>query len=139
VAPPFAPSPFFFLSSARAPRSGTASVGYDVAFLRRPVVLHAASPDPSGRDQYAVGDVVDMAVTASFALVPRLELGAALPFSFYRTGTGLTGVTSQSGPDLTGPALRDLRLGAGYALVGIAAGSGASMGTFIRLDLSLPT
>ncbi len=140
LAVPFAPGDFFAISRARAMAPASWAVGVDLTALHRPVVLHAPSPDPHGRDIPVVGTLLDAAVAVAGSPARHLELGAALPFSLYRTGTGLSGVTSQTGPELSGPALRDVRVGAGYDIFRVRPGGGTAVTSgLVRLELSVPT
>src|SRR5262252_8103769 len=140
LAPPFAPSDFFWMARARALPAHTWTFGLDATLLHDPVVLNAASPDPYGRDLHVVRDLFDATFTFALSPVRHLELGAALPLSIYRSGSGLSGVTSQVGPELPSAAVRDLRAGAGYELARAPLDHGqAFLDALIRLDFSLPT
>lgn len=140
LAPPFAPSDFFTMASARSLPASTWAFGLDATFLHHPVVLNAASPDPYGRDLPVVNDLFDATLTFAFSPARHLELGTALPFALHRTGGGLSGVTSQVGPELSGAAVRDLRAGAGYELFRAPLDRGrASVDALLRFDFSLPT
>lgn len=137
---PFAPSDFFLLPRAQAMPGRTWSLGLDLTALHHPVVLHAPSPDPKGRDIDVVRDAFDGALAIAGSPVNHLELGAALPFAFYRSGTGLSGVTSQTGPDLPKGAIRDIRVGGGYDLFRTQLRDRrTSFAGILRLDLSFPT
>jgi len=137
---PLGPSDFIGLPRARAMAPRTWSLGLDLTALHHPVVLHAPSPDPAGRDIAVVGDAFDATIAVAGSPVRHLELGAALPLALYRSGTGLSGVTSQSGPDLPNAAVRDLRLGAGYDMFSAKLQGGrATVSGIVRLDLSVPT
>jgi hypothetical protein len=137
---PFAPSDFFGLPRALAMPGQSWALGLDLSELHHPVVLHAPSPDPKGRDVDVVGDAFDGAIAVAGSPVPHLELGAALPLALYRSGNGLSGVTSQTGPDLPKAAIRDVRLGAGYDLFrSTLRDRRTSFSGIVRLDLSLPT
>jgi hypothetical protein len=63
---------------------------------------------------------------------------AVLQVAVHRTGTGLDGVTSQRGRSLRAAALRDVRLGAGYALVA-GEDPGQPQTVAPRLEVALPT
>jgi hypothetical protein len=109
-------------------------------YLSRPVTLKALAPDPSGRTVLVVDDVLDASLVGSYAPTRHLELGLAIPMALYRTGTGLSGVTSQRGSPLTAAALRDVRIGAGYDIVDEANLSPeAHFSARSRLELALPT
>jgi OOP family OmpA-OmpF porin len=134
-----APGHFVAIAPSAAPSVRTLYVGADATFLTRPVVLTTRSPDPSGREVPVVNTVTDVALAAAYVPAPRLELSLIVAFAAYRSGTGLSGVTSQSGPGL-GAAFRDVRLGAGYGIVDTQVGdSGVRLTVMPRLDLGLPT
>jgi len=137
---PAAPSRFHGIPSSSALSRGRYSLGVDVSYLSRPVTLKALSPDPSGRTVAVVDDVVDAALAAAYSPVAHLEVGFVLPAALYRTGTGLSGVTSRVGPALTTAALRDVRIGAGYDLVAPrTTGDSPRFTAMSRLELALPT
>lgn len=137
---PAAPSPFRAMPASEVMAAERWSLGLDVSYLSRPVTLTAHSPDPSGRTVRVVNDVVDAALSAAYVPAPHWELTAVVPVDLYRTGTGLSGVTSQSGPSLTSTALRDVRIGAARALLPhSAAGSAVRFSATSHLDLALPT
>jgi hypothetical protein len=136
---PAGASRFVGISSPRAPARGVLVVGADVTALRRPVVLSTRAPDPAGRDVPVVKDVIDVQLGAAYAPVRRVELSLVVPFAVARSGTGLAGVTSQSGPGI-GPAFRDLRLGAGYTLLDVTLPDApVSVAVMPRMDVTLPT
>ncbi|HEX4336753.1 MAG TPA: hypothetical protein VH062_12625 [Polyangiaceae bacterium] len=140
LATPFAPSDFFMLSRPRAMAANSWSLGLDLTALHRPVTLRVPSPDPRGRELDVVGELFDGTLAVAGSPLRHLELGAALPFSLYRTGTGLTGVTSQTGPGLPRSAFRDLRFGAGYDIFqALLDGGSTVVNGLVRLDFSLPT
>jgi hypothetical protein len=114
--------------------------GLDVSYLSRPVVLEALAPDPSGRSVLVVDDVVDASLSAAYSPAPHLDLGLVLPFALYRSGTGLSGVTSQGGPSVAPTVFRDLRIGASHdLLLGGRAAGGLGFSAVSRLELALPT
>lgn len=137
---PAAPSRFASIPTSEALPRSSFSLGVDVVYLSRPVVLKALSADPSGRSIFVVDDVLDASLAGAYSPISHLELGVVLPMALYRNGTGLTGVTSQSGPTLTGAALRDVRLGAGHDLVlRPATNDHLRFSAMSRLELALPT
>src|SRR5262245_8814064 len=54
---PPSPSRFASIPSSEALARSTYSLGLDLVYLSRPVVLKAMAPDPSGRSVYVVDDV----------------------------------------------------------------------------------
>lgn len=137
---PASPSPFVGIPSTRTLDVHRFSLGFDVTYLSEPVVLSATSPDPAGRRLLVVDDVIDAALSGAFSPLEHLELTAVLPMSLYRTGTGTTGITSQSGSDIPVAALRDVRLGAAHdLLLGHPGAQDYDVSAVSRLELSLPT
>ncbi|HVU05343.1 MAG TPA: hypothetical protein VHE30_26530 [Polyangiaceae bacterium] len=135
---PAAPSRFVGIPRASAGRRGTFTLGLDATYLSRPVVMLALSPDPAGRQVRVVDDVLDAALSGAWFPVEHLELSLVVPAALFRTGTGETGVTTQTGPSLSAQALRDVRLGAAQDLVEKRVGKG-TVAAGARLDLALPT
>jgi hypothetical protein len=116
------------------------SLGLALVYLSQPVTMKALAPDPNGRTVLVVDDVVGASLTASYSAIGHLELGAVLPMNLYRSGTGLTGVTSQNGSSLSGASLRDIRIGAGHDLVlHPAPADRVRFTAMARLELALPT
>lgn len=109
-------SRFFAIPSARAGVPGTFTSGVAMTFLSHPVVLHAVSPDPAGRDIVVVDKRLDATILERYTATPRLDLHVALPLALYQSGSGVEGVTSQSAPPIARTAVRDPRVGAGYVL-----------------------
>jgi hypothetical protein len=136
---PAAPTPFSTIPSSTALRVRTFSVGLGLVYLSRPVTLKAFAPDPSGRTVLVVDDVLGASFAGAFAPVRHLELGIVVPMDLYRTGTGLSGVTSQRGSSLAAAALRDVRIGAGYDIAGgPSASKEPHFSAMTRLELALP-
>lgn len=137
---PAAPSPFVTIPSSKALPRGSYALGLALSYASEPVTLRTLAPDPSGRTVLVVDDVVDASVAAAYSPARHLELGIVVPTALYRTGTGLSGVTSQSGPALTAAALRDVRIGAGHDLVlHPHSDDDFRFTAMARLDLALPT
>lgn len=137
---PAAPSRFASIARSEAMPGRAYSLGLALVYLSQPVTLKALAPDPNGRKVLVVDDVVGASISASYSPIRHLELGAVLPMNLHRTGTGLTGVTSQNGSSLSGASLRDLRVGAGHDLV--LRPSPADQPRFTamaRLEVALPT
>ncbi|MET0792924.1 MAG: hypothetical protein ABW061_15495 [Polyangiaceae bacterium] len=110
--------------------------GWALELLHRPVVLHASSPDPQGRDVHVLDFAVDSSLFAAFGLVQDLELSGVLPFRVYQEGAGVGGVASQAAPEISHTALRDPRIGVAYSLDETLNVRG--LGLRLALDTSLP-
>lgn len=136
---PAAPSQFFSIPAAETLSAGSFAAGLALSYASRPITLVAASPDPYGRDVRVVDDLLQ--AEPSFAASPlrHLELSGTLPLSAARTGTGLTGVTSTSGPELSTVALGDARLAVAHELVLRPADAPPRFRAMTRLELALPT
>jgi hypothetical protein len=133
---PLGPATFATLTPPRSFGPARFGVALGVSALRAPVVLVAPAPHPEGRDVPVVDFTSGVTLGVGFGLLPRLDASVALPFVVYQSGTGVEGVTSQSGPPLRAQAIRDPRLSVAYALVEPPDDSGFAAGA--RLELTLP-
>lgn len=131
------PSRFVGIASAAPLGARKFSFGVGTSWVSRPIVLHASSPDPEGRDIFVVDDALDTTMLFAYGVTHRLELTTALPFTLYRSGAGVAGVTSQSGPPLTRTAVADPRIGAGFSVFHEAS-AGWQSDAKLLLDVSLP-
>lgn len=127
------PTRFASIAPPEPVRARTFALAGFVSYLDRPVLLEAPSPDPEGREIGVVRDVVDLSLAVAYGLSPDLELTLAAPLVVYQRGAGAQGITSQSAPALGRTALRDPRLGVGYALP-----VGGAFQLASRLELGLP-
>lgn len=132
------PSRFFGIPSATRLGASRQSFGFGLSYLSRPVVLHASSPDPEGRDIFVVNDALNATWLFAYGVTERLELDVALPFTLHQSGAGVEGVTSQSAPPLARTAVRDPRVGAGFSVFHRAFSARASADAKLLFDLSLP-
>src|SRR4051812_4814741 len=91
------PGPGFFdlIGGGTTTPPGTFGLGLYATYLARPVVLVLPSVDPSGAEVVAVVRLADATVLFSLGLTSRLEATIALPVAVYRTGVGISPVTSQ--------------------------------------------
>lgn len=134
------PGRFQSVGATETTAPGEFSLGFVTTYLRKPIVLRAASANPDGTDV----PVLDHMVTSNFlwglGLTDRLELTLAMPVTVYQTGTGVSSFTSSQSLDVPGSALRDFRLGAAYALVPRnRAYPGNAFALTGRLEVGLPT
>jgi OOP family OmpA-OmpF porin len=127
---------FSILPDTRATAVRRPSFALASEVLHHPVLLHAASPDPSGRDVRVLDFALDTTLLASAGVFQDLELSLAAPLRVYQTGAGVAGVTSQSAPPIERTALRDPRIGVAYSLDDALGARG--MGLRLSLDASLP-
>ena len=127
---------FVSLPDTRTTALGKPTLGVSSELLHRPVLLHAASPDPDGRDVHVVDTAVDASLFGALALTKDLELSLVAPLRVYQDGAGVGGVASQSAPEISHTALRDPRLGVGYSLDDTLHAPG--LGLRLGLDVSLP-
>jgi hypothetical protein len=133
---PVGPSSFATLMSPRSFGAGRFGLTLGASVVDDPVRLVAPSPHPEGRDVPVVDFTSGATLGVGFGLLPRLDAHVALPFVAYQSGTGVEGVTSQSGPPLRAQAMRDPRLSVVYALVQPLDDAGLAAGA--RLELTLP-
>jgi hypothetical protein len=121
--------------------SGQIGFGLSTTYLSRPIVLHVASPGPTGTDQYAVDNQVNGNFLWSYGVSNRLEIDFALPITFRQSGGGKQPITG--GDALKDTALRDLRFGLAYAIVPrerVPAEETPSLWSLTaRMELSAPT
>jgi hypothetical protein len=145
-------SEFVAIRSTLASPKGQVGFGLVTTLQSRPVVLRVFSPGPPGTAQA----VVDNQLTAHFlwhyGVTDRLDLNAALPVTLSQNGAGLNPITA--GANLPQVALRDARIGVGFALlrrpmrntppsnVGFqppAQWIADGLGVGLRFDLSIPS
>jgi hypothetical protein len=105
------------------------------------VVLAIPSADPNGTEVVAVDHVSDATLLVSFGLTDRVDASLALPVVAYRSGSGISPLTSRRTQPISHAAMRDARVGAGFRLAGCPARVGCEhpFGMAARLELSLPT
>jgi hypothetical protein len=115
--------------------------GLVTSYLTRPVVLLLPSSDPQGSEVVAVRDLVDATPLFSLGLTDRLELDLAVPVALYRSGLGVSPLTSQSSEPIAHTAMRDLRTGATLRLLGRSYDPSCNdpLAMAARLELALPT
>ncbi len=109
------PSRFARVSSTETLGRGELGFGMVATWLSRPVLLHVASPGPSGSDQFVVDNQVNGNFLFAYGVTDRLQLDLGLPITFVQSGAGTSPVTGGRG--LRDTAVRDLRFGFAYALI----------------------
>lgn len=111
---------------------GRLSAAFSLSYLREPVVLTAASPDPMGRRVPLVSDVWQGDLLLAVGVTETLQLGFGLPVRLYQDGGGIQAVTARLGEELPHTASGDPRLGIGWQLFrGVVAARA-------RLEVKLP-
>lgn len=115
-------------------------VGIMTTYLSGPLTLVVPTASPTPNKVTAVGHLFDATVLAWMGVTPGFEIGVAVPFTAYRDGLGISPLTSEHSASLPAFGLRDIRLGATYALVDTGRpDDGARFRLAGRLELSLPT
>ncbi len=133
-------SRFPSIAATETTAPGQIGFGLVTSYLRRPIVLRAASAAASGTEIPAVDHLLNTTFLWSYGLTDRLELGFALPATLHQTGSGVSGVTSSSSTPLPRTAIRDLRFGFGWALLPRARSrSSSGFAIVARFDMSAPT
>lgn len=116
------------------------SFGLVTTYLRKPIVLRAASSNPSGTDIPAVDHLVDSSFLWAFGITDRLEASAVMPLTLYRTGSGISAFASSQARELPKTSLHDLRLGLAYALLPRPrAFPGSHYALTARFEAAMPT
>ena len=126
---------FTFLGGARTIAPGRLGFALATTYLARPLVLVLPSASTAGAEALGVDRLWNTTALFSFGLTSSLELNLALPFTTYRTGTGLSAIASQHSTPLSFTALRDTRIGVTLALLPRA----RAFQLASRWELSVPT
>jgi hypothetical protein len=132
-------SSFVFVGATETTAVGQLGFGIVATYLTRPVVLAVPTSYPGGTEVRAVDQLWDTAFLGSFGLAPRLEINLALPFVVYRTGTGVSSLTSQSSRPLPRTAMRDARGGLAYRILGPSRAAPDTLSMAARFELAVPT
>lgn len=133
------PSPFIAIPGAESLPAHAWSAALGVSYSSRPITLVAPSPDPNGREVRVVDDLIHTTLGGGMSPARHLELSLLVPFVSGRTGTGLTGITSQNGPEVSAVAFGDVRVGVGHDLVLHPGRADPKFRAMSRLDIALPT
>ncbi len=138
----FTPGATTFFSVASGQTLGARRFGFGLAnsLQDKPIVLRRGAGGPAGEVATpAVGTQLNTSFLFSYAFTNKLQADIAAPVTFYQTGTGLSTV-SGAGTDSPSNAVRDMRIGAAYALASLPrAGKVRGVGLVARFDLSIPT
>jgi len=133
---PTGPTPFAGVPSARTLPAKSLSLVFGAGLSVEPVVLVTASPHPEGQRIDVVEATSTVTLGGRYGLGRGVDVGLALPFVPYQTGSGAESVTSQAGESLDPVALRDPRLGIAALLAGRSPGAPLLLTT--HLDAALP-
>jgi OOP family OmpA-OmpF porin len=134
------PGYFGFIGGTDTTAAGQAGFGVVTTYAARPIILMVPSTQPNGTEVAAVDDLWDATFLFSLGLTDRLEVGAALPMTLGRTGTGVSVLTSQSPASLSRATMRDARLGGTFSLAPRARDfPGNAFGVATRFEVALPT
>lgn len=109
------PSHFASLDDANETLApGRLSVAFGLGYLREPVVLTAASPDPLGRRVPVVSDIWQTDLLLAVGVTETVQLGFGLPLRPYQDGGGIQAATARLGEELPHTASVDPRVGVGW-------------------------
>lgn len=132
---------FLYTGATETVAQGTIGFGLATTYLSRPIVLHVASPGPTGTDQFAVDNQVNGNFLWAYGVSDRLQLDFVLPLTFIQSGGGKQPITG--GAPLQDTAMRDLRFGFAYAFVPrarVGADDKPSVWSMTgRMEISAPT
>jgi len=133
-------SRFQSIGGSETTAPGQIGFGLVTSYLRKPIVLQAASASANGTQMPAVDHLVNTTFLWSYGLTDRLELGFALPATLYQNGAGITGVTSSTTTPLPRTTIRDMRFGLGWALIPRArAWPAQGLAVTARFEMAAPT
>ena len=133
------PAFFDVVGSTATTAPGAVGFGWATTYLSRPVVLLLPSSQTGGTEVAAVRHLWNATFLFSYGLTDRLEANVAIPTTLYRDGTGVSTLTQQSSSDLSHTSLRDLRVGATFALLPEPSPDAAGFTLASRFQLALPT
>ncbi len=135
------PTTWFSVAPARTLGSRSFGFGLASSFQHDPIVFRTSSASPTGGTKVpAIGNQLTTSFLFSYGVTDRLEVDAVAPVTFYQDGTGVTRLTGTQAVDVPTSAVRDVRIGAAYALVPIPrVASPQGVGVVARLDLSIPS
>ncbi|MGZ3475399.1 MAG: thrombospondin type 3 repeat-containing protein [Polyangiales bacterium] len=139
---------FFSVGSARTLDGGRFGFGIATDLQRKPLVLRKNAAGPAGDVGVpGIGTQVVSTFLFSYGVTDRFEVDVATPLTLFQNGTGVSSVTGGSSSDLSrgvtdvpNNAVRDVRIGAAYAIAPLPRDYGGhGVGLSARFDLSLPT
>ncbi|MBI2394956.1 MAG: thrombospondin type 3 repeat-containing protein [Deltaproteobacteria bacterium] len=138
----FTPGPTTFFSLASGMTLAPRRFGFGLAtgVQNDPLVLRKSASGPAGAvTEPAIGVQVNTSMLFSYGVTDRVQVDVAAPVTFFQNGSG---ISTKDGSATRVPAngVRDLRIGAAYALLGLPrTGALRGLGVVARFDLSIPT
>jgi hypothetical protein len=125
--------------------AGQIGFGVLTSYSSRPVVIRSASPGGAGSDQLAVDNLLNGTFAFAYGIADRLQLNAALPVTFWQSGSGVSSISG--GLTLPHTALRDVRFGVAWAILPrprvdletLAESGARPFAIAARFDVSAPT
>jgi len=134
-------STFFSVGSVETVAPKHFGFGLASSFQHNPIVFRTNDDGPAGSVAIpAIGNQLNTSFLFSYGVMERLELDVVTPVTFYQDGTGVSRLVGATGVDVPTSAVRDIRIGAAYALVPVPR-TGLAKGAFVgaRLDFSIPS
>lgn len=135
------PTTWFSIAPARTVARNGFGFGLASSFQHDPIVFRTSSASPTGGTKVAaIGNQLTTSFLFSYGVTDRLEIDAVAPVTFFQDGTGVTRLTGTQAVDIPTSGVRDVRIGAAYALVPVPRiARPQGVGVVARLDFSLPT
>jgi outer membrane protein OmpA-like peptidoglycan-associated protein len=135
------PTTWFSIAPARTVGRNAFGFGLASSFQHDPIVFRTSSASPTGGTKVpAIGNQLTTSFLFSYGVTDRLEIDAVAPVTFFQDGTGVTRLTGTQAVDIPTSGVRDVRIGAAYALVPVPRiATPQGIGVTARLDLSVPS
>jgi hypothetical protein len=134
---PAGDSDFASVDSTAAQKPGGVAVALSTQYAHKPILLNAPGPDPYGTEVEAIGHVLDVTLASAMGVLPRLEVGVAVPLVLSQSGTGVSSGTSTQTDEVSSVALRDPRVSVGFDLFD-AVGTDLQLSSKASYALSIP-
>jgi len=131
---------FFSLASGMVLSPKHLGFGLATGLQSRPIVLRRSVSGPAGSATVpAIDTQINTSLLFSYGLTDKLQVDVVAPVTFYQSGTGVSTLNGTSA-DVPSNGVRDVRIGAGYALASFArAGALRGLGLVGRFDLGIPS
>jgi len=133
-------STFFSVTSGMTLGARHLGFGLGTSLQSRPIVLRKSAAGPAGAQTVpAIDTQINTSLMFSYGVTDKLQVDIAAPVTFYQSGTGVSSLNG-SATDVPSNGVRDMRIGAGYALASLPRfGVVRGVGLVGRFDLSIPT